>query len=242
MYSTSSVSAVTALRGPVPFAPAVGRPSAASAPSATCHDALAPFGTTVAYERNRTIYFEGDEAEHCFRVRSGTVRLCKVTEDGRRQIIAFLRVGDLFGWFEEGAYRFSAEAVSDVVVEKFQRRRIDRATTESPALGRGIIAMLSSQLAGAHQHAVLLGRMTAYERVASFLLDLARRGRQAPQGDRIVGLSMNRRDLADYLGLTVETVSRVMNGLKRKGIIFFTAPDDVHLKQSDTLERMALAA
>jgi len=96
--------------------------------------------------------------------------------------------------------------------------------TEDSALGRRIMAVLSNQLACAYQHVVLLGRLTAYERVATFMLDLARRRRQSTHDDRTVELPMTRRDLADYFGLTVETVSRVMSGLKRKGVIFFTDP------------------
>ncbi len=241
MYAPSAISALPATRSSVPPLRLASEPSVTS-PIASCPDPLAPLGTMIAYRRNQTIYFEGDEAEHCFRVRSGTVRLCKVTEDGRRQIAAFLTAGELFGWAEEGEYSFSAEAVTDAKVEKFQRRRIDRATTDDSALGRRIMGVLSSQLACAHQHVVLLGRMTACERVANFLVDLARRRRQSSLDDRNVELAMNRRDLADYLGLTVETVSRVMNGLKRKGVICFTDPEDVHLKGSAALERMALAA
>jgi CRP/FNR family transcriptional regulator, nitrogen fixation regulation protein len=237
MYASSFAATVPATRGSAPAHLVLGR--SGSIPGSA--DALEQLGATITYKREQAIYFEGDEAENCYRVRSGTVRLCKVTEDGRRQIAAFLTAGDFFGW-DEGEYGFSAEAVTDAKVEKFQRRRIDRAMTDDPALGRRIMAVLSGQLSCAHQHVMLLGRMTAYERVATFLLDLAGRRRQSPEGDRTVELAMNRRDLADYLGLTVETVSRVMNGLKRKGVIFFTAPEDVHLKQSDALERMALAA
>ena len=160
------------------------------------------FGNATAaeerfYERNRTIYFEGDDADSCFRVRSGTVRLCKVTEDGRRQIAAFLTAGDLFGWAEGSAYVFSAEAVTDVTVEKFQRCRVDRAAMEDPAMGHRILAIVARQLACARQHVVLLGRMTACERIATFLLDLARRQRRPGADDRTIELAMNRRDLAD---------------------------------------------
>lgn len=213
-----------------------------SASADTARDPLERLGATVRYERNRTIYFEGDEAASCFRVRSGTVRLCKMTEDGRRQIAAFLTAGDVFGWVDGSVYNFSAEAVTDVTLEKFQRQRIDRAIAEDPAMGRRILALLSSQLADAHDHLLLLGRMTAYERIATFLLDLAKRQRKSGPAGGPIELPMNRRDLADYLGLTVETVSRVMNALKRKGVIFFSSPEDVELKQNAALQRLAMAA
>ena len=201
-------------------------------------DPLDRLGTVSKFERNQTIYFEGDEAGHCYRVKSGTVRLCKVTEDGRRQIAAFLTAGDLFGWTDHGLYGFSAEAVTGVTLEKFSRVRIEDAVKANPALGRRILALLSTQLASAHEHLLLLGRMTAAERIANFLLDLGKRQHK----DGTVLLAMCRKDIADYLGLTVETVSRTMNALKRKGIIAFAEPENVRLKQSGALERLAMTA
>ena len=99
----------------------------------------------------------------------------------------------------------------------------------------------STQLASAHDHLLLLGRMTAAERIATFLLDLVRRQHCAGNGGSIE-LAMSRKDVADYLGLTVETVSRTMSALKRKGIIAFADPENVQLKQSSALERLAMAA
>jgi CRP/FNR family nitrogen fixation transcriptional regulator len=201
-------------------------------------DPLDRLGAVARFEKNRSIYFEGDEAEHCYKVRSGTVRLCKVTEDGRRQIAAFLTAGDLFGWTDRDVYNFSAEAVTDVVLEKFSRARIEEAVKANPGLGRRVLGVLSGQLASAHEHLLLLGRMTAAERIAAFLLDLVRR----QHGAASIELTMCRKDVADYLGLTVETVSRTMSALKRKGIIAFTEPEHVELRQNTTLERLAMAA
>lgn len=214
------------------------QPVSAAPAAQTAADPLDRLGGQVKFEKNRTIYYEGDEAEHCYKVKSGTVRLCKVTEDGRRQIAAFLTAGDLFGWTDHGFYGFSAEAVSDVTLEKYSRARVDDAVKASPALGRRVLALLSTQLASAHEHLLLLGRMTAVERVASFLLDLVRR--QHTGGS--IELAMCRKDVADYLGLTVETVSRTMSALKRKGIISFADPESVQLRQSGALERLAMAA
>lgn len=230
-YTNSAVSAARA-----PMAMHL-RPVSAAAPRAGA-DPLERLGTAAKFGRNHTIYFEGDEAGHCYRVKSGTVRLCKVTEDGRRQIAAFLTAGDLFGWTDHGGYGFSAEAVTDVTLEKFSRARIEDAVKAFPALGRHVLALLSTQLASAHGHLLLLGRMTAAERIANFLLELGRRQRN----DGAVALAMCRKDIADYLGLTVETVSRTMNALKREGIIAFAEPENVRLKQSAALERLAMAA
>ena len=214
------------------------QPVSTAPAAAASADPLDRLGTGAKYERNRTIYFEGDEAEHCYRVKSGTVRLCKVTEDGRRQIAAFLTEGDLFGWTDQGFYGFSAEAVTDVTLEKFSRARVEEAAKASPALGRRVLGLLSTQLASAHDHLLLLGRMTATERIASFLLALVRRQHAGAR----IALPMSRKDVADYLGLTVETVSRTMSALKRKGIIHFAEPESVELKHGGALERLAMAA
>lgn len=214
------------------------QPVSASPAAAAPADPLNRLGTTTKCGKNHTIYFEGDEAEHCYKVKSGTVRLCKVTEDGRRQIAAFLTEGDLFGWTDHGFYGFSAEAVTDVTLEKYCRARVDEAAKASPALGRCVLGLLSSQLASAHDHLLLLGRMTAAERIASFLLELVRRQHNGGS----IALAMSRKDVADYLGLTVETVSRTMSALKRKGIISFAEPENVELRQSRALERLAMAA
>jgi CRP/FNR family transcriptional regulator len=234
MHATTN-SAITAARAsmamrlqPVSIAPAPAREA----------DPLDRLGAGVKFEKNRTIYFEGDAAEHCYRVKSGTVRLCKVTEDGRRQIAAFFTAGDMLGWTDHGFYGFSAEAVTDVTLEKFSRARVDDAVKASPPLGRRILTLLSTQLASAHDHLLLLGRMTAAERIASFLLGLVRRQHKGGS----IELAMCRKDVADYLGLTVETVSRTMSALKRKGIISFAEPEYVQLNQCGALERLAMAA
>lgn len=234
MFATTS-SAIPAARASM----AMRLQPVSAAPAARSDaDPLDRLGAAAKFEKNRTIYFEGDDAEHCYKVKSGTVRLCKVTEDGRRQIAAFLTAGDLFGWTDQGFYGFSAEAVTDVTLEKFSRARIEDAVKASPPLGRRVLALLSTQLASAHEHLLLLGRMTAAERIASFLLDLVRRQHKGGS----IELAMCRKDVADYLGLTVETVSRTMSALKRKGIIAFADPESVELKQSGALERLAMAA
>src|SRR5690606_17994512 len=90
----------------------------------------------VTYDRNETIFYDGDDAEYCFRVLSGMVRLCKITEDGRRQISAFLAPGDVFGWTLYPCHSFSAEAVTDVVVQKCRRARVEETIRANPAAGR----------------------------------------------------------------------------------------------------------
>jgi CRP-like cAMP-binding protein len=197
----------------------------------------------IAYLKNRTIYYQGDAPQNCFRVVSGTVRICRITEDGRRQIAAFQTRGDLFGWFDQGPYRYSAEAVTDVVLERYRRERFDRFLALHPAESRRLLRSLSGQLAIAQEHTMVLGRLTAIERLASLLLDLARRqGSVTGAASITVAVPMSRKDIADYLGLTIETVSRTMSALKARGVISFRTTRNVRLNEPAVLERYASAA
>ncbi|HVO15787.1 MAG TPA: helix-turn-helix domain-containing protein [Alphaproteobacteria bacterium] len=205
-------------------------------------DPLDRLGASATFDKRRTIYYEGDEAQHYYKVVSGVVRLCKVTEDGRRQIAAFLVSGDFFGWTVQDDYSYSAEAVTDATVVRYSRRRVEEAVRTDTAVGRRVLGLLTNQLASAHDHLLLLGRMTATERLSAFLLDLNRRNGGADEGAATIELPMNRRDIADYLGLTIETVSRTMSAMKRKGLVSFTGADSVRLNRCEALERMAMAA
>lgn len=205
-------------------------------------DPLLQVAAVVTYPKNQTIYYEGDEAEYSFRVLSGTARLCKVTEDGRRQIAAFPTAGDFFGWADQETYNFSAEAVTAVTVEKYVRRRVEEAMRSDPSTSRRVLALLSSQLASAQDHLLLLGRMTAEERVAAFLLEWAKQCGDTRAAKTTVELPMNRRDIADYLGLTIETVSRTLSAMKRDGLISLSSTDHVRLNRWAALERLATAA
>jgi CRP/FNR family transcriptional regulator/CRP/FNR family nitrogen fixation transcriptional regulator len=205
-------------------------------------DPLDRLGASATFDKRRTVYYEGDEAQHYYKVVSGVVRLVKVTEDGRRQIAAFLVEGDFFGWTIQDDYSYSAEAVTDVAVVKYSRRRVEEAVRTDAAIGRRVLVLLTNQLASAHDHLLMLGRMTASERLSAFLLDLNKRNGGADAGAASVELPMNRRDIADYLGLTIETVSRTMSAMKRKGLVSFTGADSVRLNRCDVLERMAMAA
>ena len=142
------------------------------------HDALAlleQFGTTVSVHGDRQIHGQGDQADCCYRILSGCVRTVKLMEDGRRQIGEFLMAGDLLDFDALGTYDFAAEAVSDVVLRRYPRRMVDALAESNVALTRRLRDMTSISLRMAHARLVLLGRKTASERIASFLLEMAER-------------------------------------------------------------------
>jgi CRP/FNR family nitrogen fixation transcriptional regulator len=195
--------------------------------------AFEAIGSRRSLARNEEIFAEGDPADCWYKVVSGTVRLCKLLADGRRHITEFYFGGDCFGFENMPERLFSAEAVSDVVVMRYPRRATERLIDESPGLARGLRDMTLCDLANAQIRMLMLGRMSAPERVATFLLDMFERR----DATRALDLPMSRNDIADYLGLTIETVCRVMSAFKRSGAIGIPTPHRIELR-----DRAALAA
>ena len=194
--------------------------------------ALEQLGVRRSYTRDAEIYAEGDRADCWFRVVSGTIRICKLMADGRRHVADFFQTGDCFGLDGTGERSFSAEAVGDAVVMRFSRAATERLIEERPALARGICNMTLRNLAHAQTRMLLLGRMTAAERVASFLRELAERR----DVRRHLDVPMSRNDIADYLGLTIDTVCRVLSAFKRDGLIAIPSPHRIELCDREALE------
>ncbi|MDR3538543.1 MAG: helix-turn-helix domain-containing protein [Acetobacteraceae bacterium] len=181
-------------------------------------DLLEQFGTTVRLVRDHEIHAEDADAEYCYRVLSGCVRTVRLMEDGRRQVGEFLLAGDLFGLDDLGTHAFAAEAVTEVMLRRYPRRMVEALAESHPALGRRLRELALTHLRAAYERMVLLGRKTATERLASFILEMDRR--HAASSNGMLELPMSRTDIADHLGLTVETVCRVLALLKRDGTIY----------------------
>src|SRR5690348_733128 len=192
--------------------------------------------TSQTIAAGTTFVDEGEPALSVFTVVIGVVKLFKLLADGRRQIIGFLVPGDMFGFAPNDKYTASAEAVSSVTVCRCPRRKLERAFAEFPGVERQFLDAINRELAAAQDQMVLLGRKTAHERVASFLLSLSRR---RPNDDNSIDLPMTRTDIADYLGLTTETVSRVFTVLKGSGCIAANGSSKVYILDSDALAELA---
>ena len=169
------------------------------------------------YSKGAEIYGEAEPAEYIYQVIEGAVRSHKLLSDGRRQIGAFHLVGDIFGLENGNFHRFTAEAIVDTTVCLMKRGSLERVAKTDPAIVRNMLSMTTDNLQHAENHLLLLGRKTSPERVAAFLLEM---GRRLPAAGVMV-LPMSRRDIADYLGLTLETVSRALSGLQKKGLLKF---------------------
>ncbi len=156
---------------------------------------------------------EGEPASAFFNISSGTVRLYKLMPDGRRQITGFVGIGHFLGLAVSDTYAFSAEAIEPVRYCRFSRTKLRALLDDFPALEKRLLQVASDELVAAQEQMLLLGRKTARERLASFLLAQSRLG-VACQTPRVqFALPMTRGDIADYLGLTIETVSRTLTRL-----------------------------
>jgi len=168
----------------------------------------------LTFRQGEEIYAQDEDADLIYRLVSGAVRTSHLLSDGRRQIGEFYYEGDVIGVETGATHRYSAEALGDC--EVLAMRRTGSAAYDAGRLDRMIWQATAVELGRAQSHMLLLGRATAYERVARFLLDIADRFR----GD-LVSLPMSRQDMADYLGLTIETISRMLGRLQAEGLVEF---------------------
>jgi CRP/FNR family transcriptional regulator, nitrogen fixation regulation protein len=189
-------------------------------------------GSPMSFSRNAEIYGEGEAADYIYKVLSGTVRTSKMLADGRRQIGSFYLPGDIFGLESGDEHSFSAEAIEDATVLVIRRSAVIALAERDNEVARELWQLTGRELQRVQGHILLLIK-SAQERVADFLLDMAARGSDS----RIVELPMSRQDIADYLGMTIETVSRTLTQMEKSATIALPASRRIVLRN-----RAALAA
>ncbi|MEX0758981.1 MAG: cyclic nucleotide-binding domain-containing protein [Tistlia sp.] len=185
------------------------------------------------------LFDEGEEATHLYSVTAGAVKVYKLLPDGRRQIIGFLFAGDFLGLAADESYAYSAEAVTHASLCRFPRRKLEALLERFPRMERRLLGMASHELAVAQEQMLLLGRKTAREKIASFLLTLGQRSAYRGQAANPVSVPMSRNDIGDYLGLTTETVSRTFTQLRQSGLIALLPAGRVELLEIDALRSIA---
>jgi CRP/FNR family nitrogen fixation transcriptional regulator len=199
------------------------------------------FWNTYKYSRGTQVFGNGEAPEYIYQIREGAVRSYKLLSDGRRQIGAFYLPGDIFGIETEDLHRFTAEAIINTTVWIARRDGLFEDLDERGlANTKNIFELLHNSLEHALDHLLLLGRQEAHERVACFLLEMDRRLKQPT----VIVLPMIRTDIADYLGLTIETVSRSLSAFRDRGIISFNGDRghrEVILKDRTKLAEVALS-
>lgn len=171
------------------------------------------------YKKGVEVYGENEPAVFVYQVKEGAVRSYKLLSDGRRQIGAFHLVGDIFGLTSGESHRFTTEAVVETTVWLVNRRSLEARVEIDAVLAGHLLRLTAKNLQHAENHMLLLGRKDALERVATFLIEMDRRLTAA--GAMTMTLPMSRHDIADYLGLSLETVSRALSKLRRSGILSF---------------------
>jgi CRP/FNR family nitrogen fixation transcriptional regulator len=201
--------------------------------------ALGAIGTVTLFERNDTIFSEGDVASHAYKVVNGGVRLYKLLPDGRRQIAEFILAGEYFGIDDLERRDLTAEAMSDTTAICYARTRLERLGDEDSTVRAELYSTLRHDLWAAKNHVMILGRQSASERIASFLVYLM--DRRSSVECATLDLPMSRRDIADYLGLTIETVSRVFSALKRQGIIAILNRQQIQVRKETALRQACIA-
>jgi len=194
---------------------------------------LEMMGTTMSYDRNEEIYGEGDAAEYLYKVVSGSARTYKILSDGRRQIGAFYLPGDVFGLEIGDNHAFSAEAVGSAKILVIKRSALVALAGRDTEVARQLWTFTARELHRAQDHMLLLVK-SAQERVAAFLLEMAAR----TSGGNAVELPMSRQDIGDYLGLTIETVSRTLTQLENAAAIELPSSRRIVLRNRSALDRL----
>jgi CRP/FNR family nitrogen fixation transcriptional regulator len=182
-------------------------------------------GFVMSFAANEEIFGEEEPTDFVYKVVSGAVRTTRFLADGRRQIDGFHLPGDVFGLERGEAHRFSAEAIGGCEVALVRRKAVERAAESDVAAARRLWSLAADNLEQLQDHMLLLSRKNAAERVGAFLLELSARA-----GCRTVELPMSRGDIADYLGLTLETVSRTFSQFAREGLTELPTPRRVVIR------------
>ena len=208
-------------------------------PATTLGDGLDRVASIRRYAPRELVCQQADATDAAFYVVQGELKLYKLTPDGRRQIIAFLGKGEFIGFACGDEYSYSAEALTSVVVGRLPRRRLEQMAAESPALAARLFASARRELAFAHDQLLVLGRMTPLEKLASFLTRLSECEERRGGDPEHLSLSMSRLDIADHLGLTIETVSRCFTKLRKLGLIQLARAADVIIRDPNRLSDLA---
>jgi CRP/FNR family transcriptional regulator len=196
---------------------------------------LSKISTSVALEPDNVVFYEGDDSNYLFNVVSGAVRLSKLLPDGRRQITGFLFPGDFLGLSVADQYAYTAEALTETSLCRFNRNSLTKMVDAFPKLEHRLLQLASNELAQAQDHIMVLGRKTATERIATLLSKLAHRIGQKTEAGWQLEVPMSRMDIADYTGLTIETVSRLLTKLRKKGVIDTPQSRSFHIPNLEEL-------
>ena len=188
------------------------------------------------YHDKQSIFIQSDPAKHLFNITEGNVKIYQLLDDGRIQIIGFLYPGDFFGSYKNNKYNYSAEAIGNLKTCVFNQIVLDKYIDENPVLAKELLNQTSFELTLAQDRITVLGKLNAGERLAKFLLNISEQRKRIGWKNNPISLPMTRQDIADYLGLTIETVSREFSNLKSSNIVKFISSKQLYLNDVNSLE------
>ena len=189
-------------------------------------------------KQGRYLFREGDTVERLYQVQSGAVRLTRMLEDGRRQVIAFGYPGDIIGFPADGCHHADCDALVDTTLQSFRRAALDHGDGD-PHLHMALLEAALNEISAMQDHLMMLGQKSASEKVASFLDVLTQRYGTDVGRYRQIALPMSRSDIADFLGLTTETVSRAFTALRNAGVIALDGAQTIVVLEADTLHDLS---
>lgn len=200
-------------------------------------------GKEISLHPRQTLFHQGDRANRVFTLTSGCLKLYKLLSDGRCHVAGFVHPGDFLGITLEDNHAFTAEALDEAELCSFPRKAFEDFLDDHPLMERELYKMAAHELSAAHQQQFLLARKTASERLASFFMLLIEQHKERTDNrSKVVSLSMNRADIADYLGLTKETVSRLFSAMRSDRVIRLQAPGRIEVVNFDRLAQLAESA
>jgi len=192
------------------------------------------------YSDKQNIFIQNDPSKHLFNITEGNVKIYQLLDDGRIQIVGFLYPGDFFGTYRNKKYNYSAEAIGNLKTCAFDQKILDSYLDDNPVLAKELLHQTSFELTLAQDRVTVLGKLNAVERIAKFLLNISEQRKRIGWQNNPISLPMSRQDIADYLGLTIETVSREFTNLKTSNIIKFISSNQIYLNDTNSLETFTI--
>ncbi|MBB5576548.1 MULTISPECIES: Crp/Fnr family transcriptional regulator [Rhizobium] len=192
---------------------------------------------TETVEAGKALCWEGDAVKHFFHIQQGVVRLHRIIGEGRRAVTGFHFAGDVIGAFLQDDFLFTAEAVTDCKVRRISRKSFHEEVVRSESLRPEYINLLCRETMAAHDQMVLLSKKNAEERLCSFIMTMANRRGTTQKG--LLHIPMNRQDIADYLGMTIETVSRTISKLALRNVVASEGRHDLRILSFSRLQQLS---
>jgi len=189
---------------------------------------------------NQNIFLQQENSENLYNITQGNVKIYQLLSDGRIQIIGFLYPGDFFGSYKTGKYNYSAEAIGEVKTCVFKHEALNKYLEKNMNLAKELLNMTSQELTLAQDRIGVLGKMNANERLATFILNISKQRARIGWKNNPVSLPMTRQDIADYLGLTLETVSREFTKLKISNVIKVMNSKQIYINDIDKLSSLCV--